>query len=170
MCSCSSFLANGSSANVMAYTWFANRLNYLINQGDIMKFGLFGLAVITLMLAAGGDVMAKDKGEHGHSKDKSARRENSNRQSEAYSERGLERAEERHRMHEERDDRSYDNQYGQQYGNQPRYRVENPVNNMIDNAANQLKQGINNQLPVPPPSYPQPNYPRQDNPQYWPSR
>ena len=128
-----------------------------------MNTKIFCIAVLAAMVLSPASVLAKDKGDHGRGHDRHAREENSNRQFDPYSQRGLDRAEERHDMQDRRDDDHYDgrhvDQYGRPYPYPPRYQDPNPLNNMINNAADQLKQGINRNLPAPPP--PQPVYPQQ---------
>lgn len=128
------------------------------------------ITIATFSLAS--PAIAKNSGEKGRGHEKSARGQNSNRQSDPDSLRGQERADEREELHDQHDSHQYGNQYGNQYGEQyrnqqPRYQLENPVDSMIDRGSNQLRQGaqelnrraidgLNNNLPIPPTPQPYP--------------
>lgn len=91
------------------------------------------LLIVTLgaALVISGSVLAKGKGQGKEKHQSQSRIENSNQQSQEDSRRGQERAEERQEMREE-----------EGYG-QPSYRIENPVDTLIDKSADELRQDLN---------------------------
>jgi len=100
----------------------------------VLLIASFGAALLV-----SGPILAKGKGQGTEKHQSQSRMENTNKQSLEDSRRGQERAEQRHEMHDQ-------DEYGQ-----PSYRIENPVNTLIDRSADQLKSGASDLFPPPQP-------------------
>ncbi len=87
------------------------------------------ITTLSAVLSISGPALAKGKGQDKEKHQSQSRMENANKQSLEDSRRAQERAEQRHDMRDQ-----------EEYG-QPNYRIENPVDTLIDRSADQLKSG-----------------------------